>query len=644
MQFLHDKNTNREVHAVSGIFGFSRKDAENGTTFSASAIHALDVWNREYGSHGSDTRYDSRHGIGAHIEHFSDAFPAGVPVREEGSKQVVFDALLYNRDELLHGLQLSCEEPISDEELLLRWIQEKGYPSLAQVNGDFAGAVYDMVSGSWTLFRDHLGVRPLYYYEDTKQFAFSTDIRGLLALPDVDAAPDESTLYCRMMGYNDLSLCDTDYARIHCIPPGSYVEVIANEDGFVVTEHVYWQWKQKKIHFAKDEDYFRETRELVTDAVRRRLDAVSGTIGAELSGGLDSGVVDILISRLGRAGKFYSWSWSEDTVPLQEGDDERRIIADICAQENITCQYAPKRSIDPNEKPESKEILPSFVNTLNLSEGAAWLKEQGAKVVFTGHGGDEGISHRCSPFELLYNGEIGAYLHYFWSSTQGQKLRLLRTLKRAVWQGYRDYHGFMQPYHNLGLLSPAYLTQTFKDRMQNKAVLQPLYFSFAPEKYVMQGGTRVRLDNVAYQGARNGMRYLIPFADYRVMDYAVSIPRRMFLRYGENRYVYREAFRDMMPESLYKVRYKDTASLRSYPMEGDLRLYFNRAAERIRTQLDRDFWKDYLDFDAIDAITLPEQFTRTDYTNGSRLLHELERCLLIQKAREEAGRWCDEHA
>lgn len=623
---------------MSGIFGFSKNAADNGN-----AIHRLYVWNREYGSHGSDTRYDSRHGIGAVTEHFSDKFPVGAPVYEKDGIQSVLDTLLYNRDELLASLKLSEDEPISDEELLLRLISEKGYMSLSSVNGDFAGAVYNTNDGSWTLFRDHLGVRPLYYYRDATQFAFSTDIRGLLALPNVDTAIDEGALYYRMMGYNDLTLCGTDYEHIRCIPPGSYVEVTPSDDGFSFKEHTYWKLKQKRIRFAKDEDYFRETRHLVTDAVRRRLDAISGTIGAELSGGLDSGVVDILISRLGRAGKFYSWSWGEEDVPLRDGDDERRIIADICTQENITCQYAPKRRDNTDEKTEPAEILPPFINTLNLSDGAMWLREQGAAVVFTGHGGDEGISHRCSPFELLYNGELFAYLRFFYNSTKGEKLRLLRAVKRAVWQGYGDCRGFLKPYHCVGLLSPMYLTKAFKDSMQKRAVLQPLYFSFAPEKYVMQGGTRVRLDNVAYQGAKNGVRYLIPFADYRVMDYAVSIPRRMFLRYGENRYVYREAFRDMIPESLYKVRYKDTASLRGYPMNEDLRSSFNKAAERIRTHLNRDFWKDYLDFDAIDSITLPEHFTRAEYTDGSRLLHELNRCLLIQRAREEAGGWCERH-
>lgn len=622
---------------MSGIFGFSYDFTDNAKT-----LHALEVWNRDYGNAVFDSQCDDIHGIGAHIEHFSDNIKLLSPILYKDNKEAVFDTLIYNRDELLEELGIAEKQTISDEELLFKFIDSKDFEKLSYVNGDFAGAVYDINEKKWILFRDHLGVRPLYYYTDNDRFAFSTDIRALLSLPNADTSLDENSIYCRMMGYNDLTLCDTDYKNIKCIPPASWVEICQNKEAFCVKAHTYWKLKQKKIKFKTDEEYFEETRRIVTDAVKRRLCAISGTIGAELSGGLDSGVIDILISRLGRAGKFFSWSWSTNDIPMNDGDDERKIINDICKQENITCEFTPKKQTSSEIK-ETSEILPPFINTLNLSEGSAHLKSQGAKVVFTGHGGDEGISHRCSQFELLYNGELSWYLKYYWNSTKGKNLRLLRTLKRSVCNGYRDFKAFTTPYHNIGLISSRYLSDSFKEKMKTKAELQPLYFSYAPEKYIMQGGTRIRLDNVAFQGAKNGIRYMIPFADYRVMDFAVSIPRHMFLKYGENRYVYREAFRGIMPNSLYRVKYKDTASLRGYPMDSSLREYFDNSVKRLQNKLDREFWKEYLNFDAIDNISLPENFTKDDYIRASRSLHQLERCLLIQNARDNAAKWCEEH-
>ena len=69
--------------------------------------------------------------------------------------------------------------------------------------------------------------------------------------------------------------------------------------------------------------------------------------------------------------------------------------------------------------------------------------------------------------------------------------------------------------------------------------MPPLSFSYDPVSYIHQGGSRNRLDNVALYGAYNGVRYLIPYLDYRVIDYAVSIPRYQYLRGRRNRFVFR---------------------------------------------------------------------------------------------------------
>jgi asparagine synthase (glutamine-hydrolysing) len=96
------------------------------------------------------------------VEHFSDRFPGGAPILHLDGADAVVDALLYNRDELEQALELAPDCGLSDEELLLKLVGQKGWKALAMVNGDFAGAVWDREKGTWTLFRDHLGVRPLY--------------------------------------------------------------------------------------------------------------------------------------------------------------------------------------------------------------------------------------------------------------------------------------------------------------------------------------------------------------------------------------------------------------------------------------------------------------------------------------------------
>ena len=159
---------------MSGIYGYSLTGSSQ--TDGREILGGLEYWNRIYGREASGHRQLNMAGIGCHVEHFSEQFPHAEPVLEKNGRYAVVDALLYNRDELLSALKMDAISTISDEELLLKWIDEKGWHALAQVNGDFAGAIYDPKAGEWTLFRDHLGLRPLYLYLDSGFFAFSTDI------------------------------------------------------------------------------------------------------------------------------------------------------------------------------------------------------------------------------------------------------------------------------------------------------------------------------------------------------------------------------------------------------------------------------------------------------------------------------------
>ena len=263
------------------------------------------------------------------MEHFSDQFPYTGPIHQEQGTYAVVDALLYNREELLFLLNLPSSALISDEELLLQLIRQKGFDSLSAVNGDFAGAIYDPAVGCWKLFRDHLGVRPLYVYHDDRIFAFSTDIRGIASIPGVDLRPNELQLFTSFMNCNPLTMQQTDFASIRCALPGAWTTVTQDAGGFVLEERPYWKLRSRKIRLSSEEEYEHRLRQLVADAVKRRLDAVPGLIGAELSGGLDSSVIDILINRTGRKAVYYSWSHDPQDLPMDGELDERSVIRDI---------------------------------------------------------------------------------------------------------------------------------------------------------------------------------------------------------------------------------------------------------------------------------------------------------------------------
>jgi len=620
---------------MSGIYGFTYRAADSRTV--RDAIGGLQFWNRIYGSDGCDQKVMNTTGFGCCLEHLSDLVPVSAPILAYRNCPAVVDALIYNRDELFEVLHLDQGEQLSDEQLLLLLIEKKGFRSLHMVNGDFAGAIYDDGKKEWILFRDHLGVRPFYIYFDENLFSFSTDLRALASMPGADMRINEMQLYRKIIGACSLSLQETDFQNIRCPLPAAVTYVQLTDRGIALREDVYWKLRSRKIRLPSDRAYQQELRRLVTDSVSRRCDAISGLLGAELSGGLDSSTIDILINRHGREARYYSWSHPLSVLPLQEGEDERKIILEICAQEGISCRFLESED-RLSDHDAFGPLMPPFTNTMPLSHGSAWVRSQGARVMFTGHAGDEGVSHRGSRHELFCNREYLAYFKIYWNDLAGKRFRLLRAFRAGMLDAMRFKRNDIPASHT-GYGHYGVLTQAFSQRMAEQYQPRRVYFNTMPYKYVMQGGTRPRMENAAFQGAFNGVRYLFPYVDYRVMDYAVSVPRRLYFDEKRTRVLFREAFRDIMPNSLYILTSKDSPSTRNHRTLEGYDKFFLTLVERALSLLDRDMWKDILDFDGIAALRAPADPSAPENGILNSLVQELFHCYLIQRIIKEAPNW-----
>lgn len=623
---------------MSGIYGFSdfsHSTVEINDSFSV-YNEVLSFWNSFYGNESYCSTRIPNGGIGCYLEHLTDMYPTTNPILSSKYGLAVIDAVLYNRDELGSSIDLSTIDTISDEELLLKYLEMKGFNSLAEVNGDFAGAIYNQAKDSWILFRDHMGVRPLFFYSDENRFIFSTDLRGISSIKCIDTSLNEKLFFDTITARCFITLCDTEYQKIHCIRPASWVEIKKAENtqeniGFVYTEHLYWKLGSRKIKKKNPQEYQNMLRELVTDSIQRRLDAVSGMIGCELSGGLDSSVIAILINRLGRNACHYSWSYSPKDFPLVD-HDERQIVLDICEQEHFDCDYSvlPEHYAGTVIENIISHTYPPYFNSPTLSEGSRVMNSRGAKVVFTGHGGDEGVSHRCIPYEMWYFKEYLSYFKHFYSETKGKKFNALRALKRGILALFKEKQNMKKPF--IGIDSGEFLlNKQFIEHMNTDSSIEFSFF-YNPISFINQGGSRNRLDNIAFQGAENHVRYMVPFLDYRVIDFAVSIPRNLYRDGRENRVIYKRAFYDLLPESLRNNVRKRTESKLQYKekKEGLCEKYL-KEKQLLLSALNQSYWSKYLDFSKIEAISLSEDYTDDEYTKFSIMMNYLLYCYNIQK-------------
>ena len=304
---------------MSGIFGFFTDNRPFENRFE---LTPMLIWNRAYGNGEEKCHTVSNVSLGCCVESLSESHIQSDPILFGGHQYAVIDAVIYNREELIIkcGLESTCDD-ISDAELLLHFIDRFGPDALAIVNGDFSGAIYNEKVNSLLLFRDHMGIRPLFYYTDDHLVAFSTDLRGLTALSQVDASISETWIYKTIHGYSADTIDNTPYEHIFCVTPASYISFSFVDGKLQTDKKIYWKLRRHKYRLSSEKAYQEKLRELITDAVNRRLNVVSGPVGAELSGGLDSSVIDILIIRAGRKGIYFSWSLDPNELKMADNDE-----------------------------------------------------------------------------------------------------------------------------------------------------------------------------------------------------------------------------------------------------------------------------------------------------------------------------------
>ncbi len=178
----------------------------------------------------------------------------------------------------------------SDSEIILHLYPRYGLDeTLKHLRGEFAFALYDKEEDALHLVRDRFGIKPQYYYVHNETVVFGSEIKVVMAHPDVPRAFDNEGLLHQLMQV--MVPGTTPYKGIRQVKPGHIVTFKRVGREFKITERAYWDFEfpEQDDHQKKtSEDKSIETvREGLTEAVRLRLEA-DVPVGCYLSGGIDS--------------------------------------------------------------------------------------------------------------------------------------------------------------------------------------------------------------------------------------------------------------------------------------------------------------------------------------------------------------------
>lgn len=577
--------------------------------------------------------------------------PAGKPVIMTRRFIAVCDAIIYNRDEMLKAVlggensrkerrkAVPAGEDVSDEELLVLIYEKLGTKGLLRVNGDFAAVLVGRGDGSVRLLRDHIGVRPLYYVRTEGRITVSSDYRPMLHLGFIKAEIDGNTMYDALTLGSMASETDTAFANVKKAVHGSITRFLDDEE--VKTERFYIPGARKAKKRDYDEEYYDEAARLLRDAVRIRYEAVLGTkIGCEFSGGLDSGMVTALIDELAdirgeEKPVVFTWSPAPWDYKIRQTDsgrlrDEREVITRFCAEKGNTCIFRNAQEATNKEKILSRGARDEICEyeTGIIADSMEALADAGAEAVFSGWGGDEGISMRFGPFHLAQAGEYRAYLKsavHAAGLSPKKYLGFMRRTARYLYESRKPWNGIKANGLDFSVVQPA-----FEEEMRRSNSKKMKYFGVSPEKNLLSGTLESRTLLAASAGADAGVMYIFPLLDSRVLDFALTVPRRLYIEGNSKRVLPQRALSDILPDYLTtfagtsNVEKEDTGRMDFYT-EIEEKAY-DVLTDFYFEHIDRLIFEDYLDFDEMKKTITEEKdpVIRTALRNMLRLLYKMQ--------------------
>lgn len=299
---------------------------------------------------------------------------------------VVFNGEIYNYIELRDGLKKRGHKfrTTSDTEVLLAMYTEYGRGMLEQLNGMFAFLLFDEKEHKLFGARDHFGIKPLYYYVNSRLLLFASEIKALLAHPEVvaevnqEGVQDYLTFQFTMGGH-------TLFRDIYKVLPGSWFEVdLVNN---TMRQQSYWE-PDFTVDRYHTEAYFTDTlRDLLEDTIQKQLRS-DVPVGTYLSGGMDSSLVTVLSSRYAHyqiqsfTGGFKEGNAFDETGYAREaaGFSGANLLA-VYPVEDDFIENLPRLIYHMDEPGAGPGLFPQYMVSKKASEHV--------KVMLGGQGGDE---------------------------------------------------------------------------------------------------------------------------------------------------------------------------------------------------------------------------------------------------------------
>jgi asparagine synthase (glutamine-hydrolysing) len=482
---------------------------------------------------------------------------------------LVYNGEIYNFKDIREDLRKEGYDFISDSdtEVLIKSFHKWGVEAVDRFIGMFAFAIYDRRDDSVYLFRDRIGVKPL-YYSLTGGLTFGSELRTILPLLSNRKIDTESVYEYFRVGY--ISEDKTIYRDARKLKPGHYLHYRNGE----ATIAQFWNIEEIISQSGNHtEDQWKDLlHKQMIDAFGLRM--VSDVpVGVFLSGGVDSSLVTSILQK--HYGHVHTFTISFDDERYNEAPYAKKIAEHLgTTHTEFTLQMSDAYEVlekfyDIYDEPfaDSSGIPSTVVSHLAAKEGI--------KVVLSADGGDElfaGYNHyqtsvnlynklnTLPPFakSIIGMGTKGLYksnlLRNIYRGNLEHKIATLNELVNTEHLG-DFYHAFLSNQANLELDSLLLdRTEEKKTRLLNEdmsgLMLKDIHH-YLPDDLL------VKMDRATMYNSIEGRE---PFLDHRIVEMACRMPLSVKYKNGQSKWILKEILAEYVPKE-YFIRPKKGFSI-----------------------------------------------------------------------------------
>ncbi len=470
----------------------------------------------------------------------------------DGRFLIFFNGEIYNYKELKAELERegATFQTESDTEVILRMFELYGPESFKRLRGMFAVALYDSVDKRVTVARDPFGIKPLYYWKRGNTIAaFSSEIKSFLTIPTFLPRVNDAAVY-NYLSYQYNPLEETFFKDVYKLQPGHYFTIDLKTGSYTFTK--YFEFQFTPDNTLNEKQTREEILETMKDSVEHHMIA-DVPVGSFLSGGIDSSIIATLMQKIRGEQKIKTFTVGFET--LSEGKEAKQTSEPLGTDHTELTVSADEyfkalpKAIYHFDEPVAD---PSAIGLYFLAREA----RKHVTVVLSGEGSDEffgGYNIYLAPLARQKMAWLPQWLLNFFLDVPAEFYgkNYLRRVNSRLENWYIG---------NASIFKSDEVRKIWKGSEQEEFSLKDLYEKVQDKsdstkmQYIdintwLVGDILAKADKMSMA---HSLELRVPFLDVEVGKLAATLPDRFKWHKGVTKYLLREAFTSVLPESTRK--------------------------------------------------------------------------------------------